>query len=57
MKKTEDLRIGLGSSYINYSMSMRNLRLVLVNTIGMEKQVNFIPKSWYDQIRNIRFIW
>jgi len=37
-------------------MSMRNLGLILDNTLGMEKQVNYICKSCYYQIRNIRLI-
>ena len=41
-KKTENLPIKIGSSYINSSMSIRNLRLILDNTLGMEKQVNYI---------------
>ena len=42
VKKTENLCINVESSYINYSMSMRNLGLILENTLGMEKQVNYI---------------
>ena len=34
-------------------MSVRNLELILDNTLGTEKQVNFIIKSCYYQIRNI----
>ena len=34
VKKTENLRIKVGSSYINSSMSVRNLGLILVNTLG-----------------------
>jgi len=37
-------------------MSVRNLRLILDNTLGMEKQMNFIYKSFYYQIRNIGLI-
>ena len=37
-------------------MSVRNLGLILDNTLGMEKQVNSICKSCYYQIRNIRVI-
>ena len=32
----------VGSTYINYFMSVRNIGLILDNTIGMEKQVNYI---------------
>jgi len=35
VKKTENLRIKVGSSYINYSMSVRNLGLILDNTLGI----------------------
>ena len=56
VKETENRRIKIGSSYINGSMSVRNVRIILDNTLGMEKQVNFICKPWYYQIRNIRFI-
>jgi len=56
VKKTENLRIKVGCSYINYSMSVRNLGLILNNTLGMEKQVNSICKSCYYQIRNIGLI-
>jgi len=37
-------------------MSVRNLGLTLDNTLGMEKQVNYICKSCYYQIRNISLI-
>ena len=37
-------------------MSVRNLELILDNTLGMEKQVNSICKSFYCQIRNIGLI-
>jgi len=56
VKKTENLRIKVGSSYINVFMSVRNLGLMLDNTLGMEKQVNYICKSCYYQIRNIGII-
>ena len=56
VKKTENLRIKIGSSYITYSMSVRHLGLMLDNTLGMEKQVNYICKSCYYQIRNIGLI-
>ena len=45
--------IKVGSSYINYSMPLRNLGLILDNGLGMEKQVIAICKSGYYQIRNI----
>jgi len=56
VKKTENLRITVGSRYINSFISVRNLGLTLDNTLGMEKQVNFIYKSCYYQIRNIGLI-
>jgi len=56
VKKTDNLRIKVGSSYINSSMSVRNLGLILDNTLGMEKQVNSICKSCYYQIINIGLI-
>ena len=56
VKKTENLRIKVGSSYINYSMSVRNLTLILDNTLGTEKQVNSACKSCYYQIRNMGLI-
>jgi len=37
VKKTENLRIKVGSSNINYSMSVRYLELILDITLGMEK--------------------
>ena len=55
-KKIENLRIKVVSSYINYSMSVSNLGLILNNTVGMEKQMNYICKSCYYQIRNIGLI-
>jgi len=51
VKKTENLRIKVGARYINSSMSVRNLGLILDNTLGMEKQVNSICKSCYYQIK------
>jgi len=51
--KTENLRIKVGSSYINLSMSVRKQGLKLNNTLGMEKQVNSICKSCHYQIGNI----
>jgi len=56
VKKTENPRIKVGFSYINYSMSVNNLGLILNNTLGMENQVNSICKSCYYQIRNIGLI-
>ena len=56
VKKTENLHIKVGSSYINYSMSVRNLGLILDNILGMEKQVNSICKSCYYQIQKIGLI-
>jgi len=56
VKKTENLHIKVGSSYINYSMSVKNIGLILDNTLGIEKQVNYICKSSYYQIRNIGII-
>jgi len=38
VKKSEKLRIKVGFSYINYSMSLRNLGLILDNTTRVEKQ-------------------
>ena len=38
------------------SISVKNLGLILDNTLGMEKQVNSICKSCYYQIRNIGLI-
>jgi len=52
---TRKLRI-FASSYINSSLSGRNLGLILDNTPGMEKQVNFICEPCYYQIRNIGLI-
>ena len=51
VKKTENLRIKIGSSYINSSMFVRILGLILDNTLGMEEQVNSICKSCYYQIK------
>ena len=51
--KSENLRIKVGSSYINYSMSVRNLGLILDNTLGMKKQVNYICKFCYYLTRII----
>jgi len=56
VNKTENLCINVGSSYINSAMSVRNLGLILDNTLGMEKQVNYICKSCYYQIINIGLI-
>ena len=53
VKNLENLRIKVGSSYINSSVSVRNLVLILDNTRGKEKQVNSTCKSCYYQIRNI----
>jgi len=46
----------IGSSYINYSMSSRNLGLILDNILGVEKRVNFISMTCYYQIRNMGLI-
>jgi len=53
VKETEKLNINI---YKNYSMSVRNLWIILDNTLGMEKQVKSICKSCYYQIRNIILI-
>ena len=42
MKKTDNIRIKIRSSYINYSMSVRYLGVILDNSTGMEKKVNSI---------------
>ena len=55
-KKTENLPIQIQSSYINYSLSVRNIGLILDNTLGMKKQVNSRFKYCYYQIRNIGLI-
>ena len=47
VKKTENLCIKVGSSYINSSMSVRNLGIIFDTTLGMEKQVNSICKFCY----------
>ena len=39
MKKTENLHIKIGSSYIKASASVRSLGIILDSTLGMEKQV------------------
>jgi len=36
VKKTENFHIKVGSSYINYSMSVRNIGIILDNTLGGE---------------------
>ena len=41
---------------MNYSMSVRNQRFILDNTLRVEKQVNSICKSCYYQIQNDRLI-
>jgi len=47
VKITENLCIKVGSSYVNSSMSVRNLGLILDNnTLVMENQVNSICKSF-----------
>ena len=53
MKKTENLRIKVASSYINSSLSVKNLGFILDNTLGIEKQMNYRCKSCYFEIRNI----
>jgi len=53
VKKTENLYIKVGSSYIDSSMSVKNLGLILDNTLGKKKQVNSICKTCYYKIRNI----
>ena len=45
VEKTDNLQIKVRSSYIKYSMFVRNLGLMLYNTLGMEKQVISICKS------------
>ena len=58
VKKTDYLCIIIKvvSSYINSSMPVRNLGLLLDNTLRMEKQANSICKSCYYQIRNTGLI-
>ena len=38
VKKTDNLRIKVGSNYINSSMSVTNLLLILANTLGMKRR-------------------
>ena len=52
VKKTENLCIKVRDSYINSSMCIRNLGVILDNTLGMEYQVNSVCKSCYYQIIN-----
>ena len=42
VKKTENLHIKVASSYINSSMSLRNLGLTLEDSLGMEQPMNSI---------------
>jgi len=56
VNNAENLRIKVGSSYIKFSISVKNLGLILDNTLGMEKQVNSICKSFYYGIRNTGLI-
>ena len=56
VKTTENLLIKVGSSYIISPTSVINLGLILDITLGIEKQVNYICKSCYYQIRNIGLI-
>jgi len=48
--ENENLRIKVGSSYLNSSISIINQGLILENTLGMEKQVNSICKTCYYEI-------
>ena len=48
--KIRKLRLKVGSSYIESASSVRNLGIILDNTLEMEKQVNAICKSGYYQI-------
>ena len=45
VKKTENPRIKIGPSYINYSVPVRNRSLV--KNTGMKQQMNSIVKSCY----------
>ena len=38
VKKTENIRINVGFSYINYYLSVRNPCLILGNTLRMKKK-------------------
>jgi len=54
--KVVGLHIKVGSNYLHPSISVRNLGLILDNTLGMEKKVNYLCKSCYYQIKNIGLI-
>jgi len=56
LQKTDNLSIKGGSSYINSFVFVKYLGLILDNTPGMEKQVNFIRKSSYYQLENMGLI-
>ena len=56
VRKTMNLRIKVGSSYIHSSTSVENLGIISDNTLAKEKQVNYICKSCYYQIRNVGLI-
>jgi len=36
----------------HYSMSVKHIALILDNTVGMEKQMNYVCMSYYHQILN-----
>jgi len=59
VKKTEDLHIKVGSTYINSSMPVRNLGLILDKTLGIRHGVNSIlsiPNQIYQfQIDQFQF--
>ena len=51
VKKTDNIKVQ--SDYINSSIFVRNLGLLLDNILELEKQVNYICKTCHYQIRNI----
>jgi len=56
VKKTENLRIKVASSYLNITMPVSNLGLILDKPLWMQKQVDSIWRHCYYHKRNIGLI-
>ena len=52
-KDKREFFVGSSKQHVKKTENLRNLGLILDSTIGMEKQVNYICKSCYYQIRTI----
>ena len=51
-----DFQINVGNTEINPSLSARNLGVIFVSHLNLESHINYVCRSAYFHLRNIRSI-